>query len=40
MNDFSSLAIYKHLQGKPTLKTDLFVATDNQFKLIHVTIEY
>lgn len=37
MNDFSSLAIYKHLQGKPTLKTDIFIATDNMFKLNHYT---
>ena len=37
MNDFSSLAIYKHLQGKPTLESDLFIATDNQFKLSHYT---
>ena len=38
MYDFEALAIYKHLQGsKPTLESDLFIATDNQFKLSHYT---
>lgn len=41
MDDFTTLAIYKHLKSfedpKPTLKTDLFIATDNMFKLNHYT---
>lgn len=36
MYDFEALAIYKKLQGsKPNLKADIFIATDNRFKLNH-----